>query len=514
MEAAPSETTVIRNGEEITVPSREVGPNEITVIRPGERIALDGIVTEGYSTVIQAAITGESTPMHAVPGSQVYAGSLNERGSLRIRVTNVFEDTILSRIIHLVEEAQQKRAPVQTFVERFARVYTPAVFTLAFLIAVVPPLLLQLSFEEWFYRGLVLLVIACPCALVISTPVTIVSAITHAARRGVLIKGGLHLEMVSKLRSLAFDKTGTLTKGKPNVTDVVPLNSFSREKTLQFAAALEYHSEHHLATAILTEAEKLSIPYETIRVENFESIPGMGIQATIDGRRYYLGNHRFCEERGYCSPTVEQQLEVFAREGKTGVVLGIEHEPIALIALSDTARTEGRATIASLRQSGIEHLVLLSGDNEAAARSLATDVGLTEWAAAQLPEQKLEAVENLKRRYGVVGMVGDGVNDAPALAAASVGIAMGVSGTDAALESADVVLMSDDIAKIPLVVSLSRRAMAIVKQNIALALLTKGLFLALSISGNATLWMAVLADDGAALAVILNGLRLLAFRGD
>jgi Cd2+/Zn2+-exporting ATPase len=514
MSAAPDVTAVIRDGKESVQPSTSVLPGEIILVRPGERIALDGEVVSGHSSVNQAAITGESAPVLVQQGSIVYAGSLNERGALRVRVSSAFEDTVLARIGHLVAEAQLNKPPVQQFVDRFARVYTPAVLALAVILAVVPPLILNGPFTDWFYRSLVLLVIACPCALVISTPVTIVSAITFAARQGVLIKGGVHLETMARLRSMVFDKTGTLTSGKPRVTDVLVLNSIPREEAIRLAAAMEYHSEHHLAAAIVAEAEAGSIEYESTPVESFESIPGLGIRAMIEGRRYYLGNKRFCEVMRSCSPRVEKCLEALSAEGKTGVVFGVEGEAIAIIALRDSARGESRKAIASLRESGMEHLMLLSGDHEDVAESVAREVGITEWAAAQLPHQKLDVVKDLQKRYGAVGMVGDGINDAPALAAASVGIGMGVTGTDATLETADIVLMSDDIGKLPLLVGLSRKTMSVVKQNIALALITKAVFLALSVSGVATLWMAVLADDGAALAVIMNGLRLLAYKGE
>ncbi len=511
---APMEAKVLREGKEMIVPSCDVVPGEILVVRPGERIGLDGVVLDGHSSVNQSVITGESTPVVKMPGSAVLAGSINERGSLRIRVTKVFEETMIARMIHLVEEAQQKRAPIQTFVERFARIYTPAVLVVAVLIALLPPILFGEQLEEWFYRALVLLVIACPCALVISTPVTIVSAITCAARWGVLIKGGRQIETLSKVKAVAFDKTGTLTEGRPRVTDVLSLDSITRERALQLVAAMEYRSEHHFATAILQEADSRSIVYDSVQVASFEAIPGMGIQAIIEGERYYLGNLLFCEEHGFSSPQVEETLEVLSREGKTGVVFGTDRKAIVIIAMQDTARQESKSAIARLERYGIKRMILLSGDHDAAASAVAGEVGLAECVGGLLPGQKVEIVEELKRTYGTVAMVGDGMNDAPALAASSVGIAMGANGTDVALETADVVLMGDDIGKLPLLIGLSAKAMTVVKQNIALAILLKSVFLVLSISGAATLWMAVLADDGAALAVILNGLRLLTYNED
>ncbi len=510
---SPEQASVIRNGKEILVSVKDVKVDETTLIRPGERIPLDGIVIEGTSSVNQSLITGESMPVAKAEGSLVYAGSMNERGSLRVRVTAGAEDTTLAHIAQLVQDAQHKRAPIQNFVDRFARVYTPIVLGIAVLIGTVPPLVWAEPFGEWLYRALVLLVIACPCALVISTPVTIISAVTHAARRGMLIKGGKYIEVLSKVRAIAFDKTGTLTEGKPRVTDIIALNSISRDEVLRVVAALENHSEHHIATAVLAEAESREIHYANLPIENFESIPGMGVKARVGGELYYFGNHQLCEVSGYCSPLVEDTLESLSREGKTAVVLGREREALGIIAMRDTARDQSREALDRLRQLGIKELLMLSGDHEGSVQQLAREIGVTRSKAEMLPEQKVSAVEELVARYGIVAMVGDGINDAPALAASSVGIAMGVSGSDATLETADVILMSDDLSKLPELFGLSRKAMNIVMQNIALALTIKVIFLLLGAFGVATLWMAVLADDGAALIVILNGLRALSYRG-
>ena len=362
MATAPPEATIIRDGSEQTVLSSTVQPGEILIIRPGERVPLDGVVVAGRSSVNQAAISGEADAVSKEEGAEVFAGSLNERGSLRLEVTRVADDTLLARIVHLVEQAQQKKAPAQLFVERFSRIYTPAVVVMAVLTAVLPPLLLQESFGEWFYRALVLLVIACPCALVISTPVTIVSAITRAARMGILIKGGRQLEVLSRVSAIAFDKTGTLTRGKPRVTDVVPVNSMDPREALRLAAALEYHSEHHLATAVLSEAGMLAISFQDVPVTDFESIPGRGVQGVVGGTRYYLGNHEFCEEKGFCSPRVEATLDTLSQHGKTGIVVGSDREAIAVFGISDTARGEIPAVVDRLRRSGIRHMTLLSGD--------------------------------------------------------------------------------------------------------------------------------------------------------
>ncbi len=514
LKLSPEQAGVLRNGKVTTVPSSVVTPGETIVIKPGEAIPLDGVVTEGVSDVNEAAITGESLPKEIRPGAQVYAGTLNGVGSLRVRVLKGHRDTTLARVIHLVEEAREQRAPVQHLVDRFARLYTPVVLVIAVAVAAVPPLVLHEPFGVWLYRSLVLLVIACPCALVISTPVTVVSGLAGAARRGMLIKGGKHLETLSRLRAIAFDKTGTLTEGRPVLTDLLVLNSHSEERLLALVAAMEMRSEHPLAAAVLAEADRRSLSVETIEVRDFEALPGLGVRATIDGSTYFLGNHRLCEERGYCSSRVEEALERLNGEGKTAVVLGKETEPLCILAVRDEPRRQSREAIGALRRLGIGHMELLSGDHEAIVGDVAGTLGL-EWnEAALMPEAKVAAVRDLVRRHGTVAMVGDGVNDAPALAAASVGIAMGGAGSDVALESADVVLMADDLSRLPVLVRLSRRVMQLVRQNVALAIALKVVFLVLSVSGVATLWMAVLADDGAALAVILNGLRVLTFKED
>jgi len=513
MKLSPDRTSLLKDGKEVLTTAYEVHPGDIIVIRPGERIPLDGTVVEGSSSVNQAPITGESIPVVKEVGTSVYAGSMNERGSIKVEVTREFEDTTLAHIVHLIEDAQRSRAPIQTFVEKFAQVYTPAVLGLAILVMVVPPLLLQEPFIDWLYRALVLLVIACPCALVISTPVSLVSALTNAARRGILIKGGKHLETLSTVNAIAFDKTGTLTEGKLTVTDIVPLNSSDPEWIFGMAAAIEHRSEHHLASAVVAKADLDSIPYAHIEVDEFEALPGKGVKATVGGARYFVGNHQLCHEQASCSPNVERALERFANEGKTVIVLGRERETLGIIALQDTARHQTRAVIEELYQLGMKQTVMLSGDNDLTAQRMAHALGITHYDADLLPDQKVKRVNELKSQHGTVAMVGDGVNDAPALAASSVGIAMGISGTDTALYTADVVLTSDDLSKLPHLFRLSKKAIAIVKQNIAIALSLKLVFVILSVSGFATLWLAVLADDGAALAVILNGLRLLSFDG-
>lgn len=509
MQSAPSETTVVRSGVKVVVPSEEVQQGDVVLLFPGERIALDGRVVAGSSEVDQAAITGESIPVLKESGAEVYAGSLNQRGSLEVEVTRRFEETLLARMIHLVERSEEKRAPVQLFLERFAAVYTPAVFTLSVLTALVPPLIFAEPFGVWFYRSLVLLVIACPCALVISTPVTIVSAITSAARKGVLIKGGLQLEMLSRTAAIAFDKTGTLTEGKPAVADVIPLHGTDPGRLLATAAALEERSEHPLAAAVLAAADRAEVEFRRVPVEQFQSVPGRGVRGVVNGEPCFVGNVRFARENGAVSDTLENDLRHLSSQGKTGIVVGGPTGPLGIIAMRDSVRAGAKDALKRLTMDGINQMAVLSGDRAETVRTLGEDLNVSHVQGDLLPEAKVAAIDNLRDTYGFVAMVGDGVNDAPAMAAASVGIAMGVSGADTTLERADVVLLSDDLNKLPMVFRLSRKAMRVVRQNIAIALVVKGVFLALSITGYATLWMAILADDGAALAVILNGLRLL-----
>jgi len=507
MELAPPVARVLREKKEITVPVEEIQVGERIRLRPGEKAPLDGEVIDGYSAVNEAPITGESMPSDKRPGNAIYAGSINGQGSLDVRITRLSSDSTLAHIIHLIEEAQAARAPSQAFIDRFARVYTPAVLVLAVLIAALPPLFPGQMFDDWFYRALVLLVIACPCALVISTPVAIVSGLARGARDGILIKGGAHLENAGHLRALAFDKTGTLTVGVPRVQDVVAINVTSPSELLTIASSLESRSEHPLARAILSYASDSGI--EPLPVEAFQSLAGLGIEAQIDGKMYVLGNHRLFEKRKLCTPKVEVLLKQHEQEGKTVILIGTRRQTLGLITVADTPRPEARAAIESLRAYGIDSVVMLTGDNYGTATAIAHQLGIDEVRAELLPADKVEAVRALVAKHGRVGMVGDGVNDAPAMAAATTGIAMGGIGTDAALETADMVLMSDDLAKLPLAIRLSRATLGAIRQNIFLALVIKGVFLALAITGYATLWMAVFADMGASLIVIANGLRLL-----
>ncbi len=511
MSLSPDTAAVMSDGGETVMPAANVRPGALIIVRPGERVPLDGIVAGGHSTVDEAPVTGESARVSKGAGDTVYAGSLNGTGSLRLRTTCEAGESTIARILLLVEEAQERRAPVQKSVDRFARAYTPAVLILAVLVALLPPALLGASSETWLYRSLVLLVIACPCALVIATPVAFVSALTNAARSGVLIKGGTHIEALARVSTLALDKTGTLTTGTPSVTDVLPLDSHTRGQVLAIVAALERDSEHHLAGAALRASESAPSSDVVPAVEGFEALPGRGVRGTIGGSTYYLGNRALSREAGFLTTDVEAALNRFESEGKTTVLLGTEGIPLGVVAFRDGLRHGGRETIDALRAEGIRRVVMLSGDHESAARAVGAEFGIDEVRAGLLPADKVEEIGRLKRDGGIVGMVGDGINDAPALAAASVGIAMGIAGSDAALDTADVVLMSDNLGHLPYLFGLSKSTLRIVWQNITLALAVKLAVVILALTGSATLWTAILSDDGAALAVILNALRVLAY---
>jgi Cd2+/Zn2+-exporting ATPase len=464
-------------------------------------------VSAGTSFVNQAPVTGESLPADKGPGDEVFAGTINGRGVLEVTVSRPRRDTTLARIIHLVERAQAQRAPSQAFVDRFAKIYTPAVLSLAVAIAFVPPLAFGGGWATWIYRSLVLLVISCPCALVISTPVSIVSALAAAARKGVLIKGGARLEHLAAIRCVAFDKTGTLTKGRLRVHDVVPVNGTPREEILRLAASLETRSEHPLGRAILERAASEGIDVTT--AASFQSLPGRGAEADIGAEHVVVGSHRLFEERKMCSSDLERVLSSLELHGCSTVMVGADTRAVGVIGIADEPREAARGAVETLRAHGVEHVVLLTGDHEPAARALAESLGLDDFRAALLPEDKVTAVQELRGRYGTLAMVGDGVNDAPALAAADVGIAMGVAGTDAALETADVALMADELLKIPYALRLSRATTRNIRANIVFSIALKSAFLIMAVAGAATLWMAVVADMGASLVVIGNALRLL-----
>lgn len=485
--------------------AEDVALTSIVRVKPGERIPLDGKITEGSSSVNQAPITGESMPVEKKPGDPVFAGTINERGSFEFEVTANKGNTTLARIVRSVQEAQSERAPTQRFVDQFSRYYTPAIVVIAILLAAIPPLFFGQEFMPWLYKALVMLVIACPCALVISTPVTVVSGLAAAARRGILVKGGAYLEEGRKLKALALDKTGTLTQGKPQVTDIKPVTSMKENTALQIAASLDSHSEHPVAHAIVTRWEG-----ELLEVKEFEAITGRGVKGIVNGKRYYIGNHRLIEELSICGPELEAVLEALEKEGKTVVVLATENEPLCVFAVADVIRESSVEAIAALQAAGV-HCIILTGDNQTTANAIAAKVGIEDVRGNMLPEDKLDVIGKLREQYKVVGMVGDGVNDAPALAKSSIGFAMGAAGTDTALETADVALMEDDLRRLPLFLALSRKTGAVLKQNITLAIGIKAVFLALNLAGEATLWMAVFADMGASLIVVANGLRLLKF---
>ncbi|QDV85352.1 heavy metal translocating P-type ATPase [Stieleria magnilauensis] len=477
------------------------------VVRPGEKIPLDGRVLVGISGVNQAPITGESVPVEKEPGDEVFAGTINGDGLLEIETTKAADDTTLARIIKMVGDAGSKRAPLEKWVEKFAAVYTPVVMIVALLMLVIPPLAFGGDWSVWLYRSLVLLVIACPCALVISTPVSVVAALAAAARNGVLIKGGVFIELPAQLKAIAMDKTGTLTQGAPAVVDVVPMNGHNEAELLMRAGALELNSNHPLARAIVDEAKRRDI--ELVAADNFETIQGKGASGHINGKPFWLGSHRYLEQRGQETPEVHEQLESMQEAGRTVVVVGNDEHVCGFITLADAIREETRDAIRELHAAGVEKLVMLTGDNEGTAKAIAAEAGIDEVHAELLPEDKVKAVERLVEQHEYVAMIGDGVNDAPALARASLGLAMGAAGSDAAIETADIALMSDDLSKLPWLVHHSRRTLRIIRQNIGFSLAVKAVFVILTFVGFASLWAAIAADMGASLLVIGNGLRLL-----
>lgn len=507
MDLTPNHATVRQaDGSWLDVDVKTVQISSLVRVRPGERIGLDGNVISGNSTVNQAPITGESLPIEKAVGDPVYAGSINESGSFEYRVTAEASNTTLARIIHAVEEAQGSRAPIQRVVDKFAKVYTPSVFFFALAVAIFPPLFMAGLWADWIYRALVLLVVACPCALVISTPVTIVSGLAAAARKGILIKGGAYLESGRKITHLALDKTGTITHGKPVQTDFLPLaDGLSRDYRIA-AASLAQRSDHPVSRAIAKQTAQQSL--RLLEVDNFEALLGRGVRGEIEGKRYQLGNHRLLEELGFCSPNTEAALGHLERQGKTVVILSDDKRALALFAVADTVKATSRAAIEELHALGVK-TVMLTGDNPHTALAIAAQVNIDEAKGNLLPIDKLKAIEALIDHKGTVGMVGDGINDAPALARADVGFAMGAAGTDTAIETADVAIMDDDLRKIPAFIRLSRQTGAVLTQNIALALGVKAIFLAVTLTGHATMWMAVFADMGVSLLVVLNGLRLL-----
>lgn len=509
MDIAPKEALIRRNNVEQMINVSKIEVGDIMIIKPGQKIAMDGQVIKGHSSVNQAAITGESVPIEKNINDDIFAGTINEEGALEVKVTKHVNDTTIAKIIHLVEEAQGERAPAQAFVDKFAKYYTPTIMVIAALIVIVPPLFFNGDWNTWLYQGLSLLVVGCPCSLVISTPVSIVSAIGNSAKNGVLVKGGIYLEEIGGLKAIAFDKTGTLTKGTPTVTDFTTVDSKDEEKYFSIITALESYSQHPLASAILKEADNRAISYKSVVVDEFTSITGKGIQGNIEGITYLVGSPKLFESILTDNSKIIETYQRLQQQRKTAMLLGTDKQILAVIAVADELRESSKAVIEKLHDLGIEHTIMLTGDNATTAQSIGKQTGVTEIKGDLMPQDKLDYIKSLKETYGKVAMVGDGINDAPALAASTVGIAMGGAGTDTALETADVALMGDDLQKLPFIVKLSRQTLRIIKQNITFSLGIKLLALLLVVPGWLTLWIAILADMGATILVTLNGLRLM-----
>jgi Cd2+/Zn2+-exporting ATPase len=508
LDLAPSTVTVKDDsGQERILSAAEVSIGSLFVLAPGDKIPLDGEVTRGSSSVNQAPITGESMPVAKQVGDSVFAGSINGEATLEIKSSKLVSDTTLAQITRLVGEAHGKRAEAEQWVEKFARIYTPVVMILALAVWVIPPLFLAGVWDEWLYRALVLLVIACPCALVISTPVSIVAALASAARQGILIKGGIYIETPAHLNAIAFDKTGTLTAGEPIVTGVYPFNDHSEAELLSRAAALEVRSNHPLAKAILRHTEKLGI--RVASADHVTVLPGKGVTGLFNGTDYWLGSRRYLLERSQEIPGISDKAIALEQTGQTVIAIGNDRHICGLIAVADQPRADIKSILQALRQAGVKHLAMLTGDNQVTANNIAAQIGIDEVHAELLPADKVEIVGQMVEQYGQVAMIGDGVNDAPALGRANLGIAMGVLGSDAAIEIADIALMGDDLSKLPWLIGHSKRTLAIIRQNIIFALTIKAAFAVLAFAGVATLWEAIAADMGASLLVVANGLRLL-----
>jgi Cd2+/Zn2+-exporting ATPase len=506
MDLTPKVAHLKKGGRLQQVPVTELARGDLIIVKPGEKVSVDGTIVKGSSPIDESPITGESRPLDKTVGDRVFAGSLNGRGSLEVRMEKLAEESTLSRIIYLVEEAQAQKAPSQNFIDTFSGIYTPLVIVIAVGISFVPPLFFSLSFTDWFYRGLMLLVISCPCALVLSTPVSIVSAIACASRKGVLIKGGAYLEEMATIKAMAFDKTGTLTLSQFEVTDLVSIGEKNTEEILAVAASLETKSEHPLAKAIVRKAQKMGLPLQ--EPPDMLSFPGRGLKATIGGSTALIGNRTFLEDQGIVTTPYDEEIKRLENEGKT--VILIHHQTAGgIIALADTPRKEAENCVKILKGKGIKHIMMLTGDNERVASAIAKQLKVDSFKSAMIPEEKVESIRQLLFKYEKAAMVGDGVNDAPALAASSVGIAMGAAGTDSAIEAADVALMSDDLLKLPFLVHLARRTLATIKTNITFSLIIKSAFIAFVFLGMANLWMAVAADMGTSLIVLLYGMRLI-----
>jgi Cd2+/Zn2+-exporting ATPase len=480
------------------------------LVKPGQKFPLDGKITKGETSVNQAPITGESKPVVKSVGNDVFAGTINEDGTVEFITTKRASETTVAKIVKMVGDAQSKRSPSEQWVEKFARYYTPAVMALAISVMVLPPLLIDGAWPKWFYEGLVLLVIACPCALVISTPVSIVAALAAAAKNGVLIKGGLYVEAPAHLRAIAMDKTGTLTEGRPAVREVVSLSGHDQKELMEIAAAIEARSEHPLARAVLSHAQSLGIHAKA--AENFQVVKGKGASATLNGKPVWIGSHRFLEERGQETPEMHDKLQLWSSSGSSALVIGNDEHVCGFIAVADGVRQNAKRAVSDLKAAGIEHVIMLTGDNRGTADAVARETGVDEVKAELLPEEKVKAVEELVHRYGQVAMIGDGVNDAPAMARATLGIAMGAVGTDVAIETSDIALMSDDLSRLAWLIWHSKRTLSIIRQNIIASLGVKALFVILTLIGHGSLWAAIAADTGMSLLVVFNALRLLGQR--
>jgi Cd2+/Zn2+-exporting ATPase len=506
---APADVLVRDGAGERLINIDRVIPGALMIVRPGEKFALDGIVRNGHSDVNQAPITGESLPVEKGEGDEVFAGTINGHGALTVAVTRRRNDTTLARIVHLVESAQAKRAPLQQFIDRFAAWYTPAIVGLALLVAAVPIVMPGESFETWVYRALVLLVVSCPCALVISTPVSIVSALAGAARQGVLVKGGIHLERLATVRVVAFDKTGTVTTGHLTLDAVRPLGNHSENEVIGAAASLESQSEHPIAAAILAEARTRRVSIEM--PSDVRALPGLGVEGLIGGAAAVCGTPRLFASRGTLTADAAAAAQELASRGMSPVIVWRSGRAIGVLGVTDRPKADAARVVSDLRAQGVSRVAMLTGDHDAAARATGLQVGVDDVRSAQLPQDKVSAVEELRHAHGVIAMVGDGVNDAPALAAADVGIVMGAMGSDAALETADIALMTDELPKVPYTIRLSRATLANIRANVALSIGLKAAFVVLAVAGVATLWMAVLADTGASALVVANAVRLRKF---
>ncbi|MDI6762618.1 MAG: cation-translocating P-type ATPase [Thermodesulfobacteriota bacterium] len=506
-ELMPKEAMVRRNGEELTLPVEEVRLGETIIIKPGERIPLDGHVVSGSSAVDEAPITGEPIPVVKEKGAEVFAGTINQRGVLEVEVTKLSKDTTLARIIHSVEEAQAKKSSFQRFGETFGKIYTPAMFALALGVMFIPVWFLGGTWSQWFYRGLVVLVVSCSCGIALSIPVAVVAAIGNAARNGILFKGGVYLESAATIKAIAFDKTGTLTIGRPQVTDVVPIGSRSRNDILGLAASLESRSEHPLAEAIVRKAREEEIPFTPAK--EFEALVGLGARGKLNGEELFIGGVRLFLERKMPVESIQPLVSSLEEQGKTTILLGDSREIFGVIAIADRLRSEAKEAVQKLKQIGVHKIVMLTGDNEGTAKAIAREAGIDQYFARLLPEDKVEKVKQLRLEGSRIAMVGDGINDAPAMAVSDLGIAMGAAGTDIALETSDIALMSDDLSKLPVAFNLSRRTVHNIRQNIILSLAIIAFLVPAALAGWVGMVPGLLINEAGGLAVIVNGLRLL-----